>query len=116
MEVDIDNDTIHGSSKAPTEENNSEMSTEYERDRDLLKKIEEIIKPLCDTVQLTLEKKICSFDKSEFLKIYNPLSDQYFKFFPSLHLIIHIESGNMNIKLFFEHRRVLRETNVIESA
>ena len=112
MEVDIDNDTIHGSSKAPTEENNSEMSTEYERDRDLLKKIEEIIKPLCDTVQLTLEKKICSFDKSEFLKIYNPLSDQYFKFFPSLHLIIHIESGNMNIKLFFEHRRVLRETNV----
>ena len=41
MEVDIDNDTIHGSSKAPTEENNSEMSTEYERDRDLLHKIEE---------------------------------------------------------------------------
>ena len=112
MEVDIDNDTIHGSSKTPTEESGSELAAEYDRDRELLQKIEEIIKPLCDTVHLTLEKKMCSFDKSEFLKIYNPLSDQYFKFFPSLHLIIHIECGNLNIKLFFEHRRVLRETTV----
>ena len=70
MEVDIDNDTIHASSEAATEDSNSEMNTENERDRDMLQKIEEIIRPLCDTVHLTLEKKICSFDKSEFLKIF----------------------------------------------
>lgn len=114
MEVDIDSDTIHSLSKAALDDTRSEVSlgSENENDKNILQKIEEILKPLCDTVHLILEKKICSFDKSEFLKIYNPLSDQYFRFFPSLHLIIHIEAGNMNIRLFFEHRRVVREAIV----
>ena len=114
MEVDIDiAATLHSTSRGGAEDSRSDsdgsVSSHNENDRNLLQKIHDILKPLCDTVQLTLEKKICSFDKSEFLKIYNPLSDQYFKFFPNLHLIIHIAGGNLNIKLFFEHSRVVRE-------
>jgi len=84
-----------------------------EKDRlveNALKRVVDIVNPLCEAHQLELV--IRSTSESDFLKIYNPIPDQYFKFFPNLQLIIHTVGENLSLQLFSQHHRVIKETLV----
>ena len=77
---------------------------------DVLCQLFRILRPLCRSVNIVCERKVCNFDKSEFLRIYNPLSDKYYRYFPALQLIIFISDGTLGLRIFLEHKKVFKES------
>ena len=108
--TDEPHDIIAGEEEVITEDhtNNDDDNSQFS----LLSKIFNILRPLCHSVNLICEMKRSSLNNSDFVKIYNPLSDKYFKFFPTLHLIIFISKGNLFLRLFLEHKKVFKESFV----
>ena len=85
--------------------------TEADSDN-VLGQIDIILRPLCHSVNIVCERKVCNFDKSEFLRIYNPLSDKHHRFFPALELIVFITEGTLGLRVFLEHKKVFKESYV----
>jgi len=108
--TDEPHDIIAGEEEVVTEDHtdNDDDHSQFS----LLSKIFNILRPLCHSVNLICEMKRSSLNNSDFVKIYNPLSDKYFKFFPTLHLIIFISKGNLFLRLFLEHKKVFKESFV----
>ena len=88
----------------------SEPDTASEDSDDVLCQLFRILRPLCRSVNIVCERKVCNFDKSEFLRIYNPLSDKYYRYFPALQLIIFISDGTLGLRIFLEHKKVFKES------
>ena len=72
-----------------------------------------IVNPLCQSVNINCERLKCSSDNSDFLKIYNPLSDKYFKFFPTLQLIICIENETLFLRLYLQQKKLFKESCIV---
>ena len=103
MEIEGDENHVKGLTESDTVQEDSD---------DVLYQIFRILRPLCHSVNIVCERKVCNFDKSEFLRIYNPLSDKYYRYFPSLQLIIFITEGTLGLRLFLEHKKVFKESFV----
>jgi len=103
MEIEGDENPVKGLSEPDAVQEDSD---------DVLYQIFRILRPLCYSVSIVCERKVCTFDKSEFLRIYNPLSDKHYRYFPSLQLIIFISEGTLGLRLFLEHKKVFKESFV----
>ena len=75
-----------------------------------LQTIFSILKPLCESVRVHCEKK--TMNSKGWIQIYNPLSDMDLMFFPTLNLIIYIQKGTLYIKLYFQQRKIFRESTI----
>ena len=79
---------------------------------EILKKVYGIVKPICESVDISCEWKRSSTDHSGFIKVFNPKTDEYSPFFPLLHLIIYDSDGSLFIKLFYQQCKVFKKSEV----
>ena len=96
--------------ESPVKELSEPDTASSEDSDDVLCQLFRILRPLCRSVNIVCERKVCNFDKSEFLRIYNPLSDKYYRYFPALQLIIFISDGTLGLRIFLEHKKVFKES------
>eukprot|EP00092_Neocalanus_flemingeri_P017353 GFUD01018768.1.p1 GENE.GFUD01018768.1~~GFUD01018768.1.p1 ORF type:complete len:754 (+),score=168.65 GFUD01018768.1:140-2263(+) len=75
-----------------------------------LRRVVEFVKPLCEANHLNIVLR--SSSGSDYLKISNPIPDQYLKFFPNLQLIIHDVGDSLSLQLFSQHHKLFKETVV----
>jgi len=73
-----------------------------------LRRVFEVVKPLCNVNHLD----ILLSPSTDYLKIFNPRTDQYLKFFPNLELIIRVTGENLCLQLFHLHHKLFKETQV----
>jgi len=73
-----------------------------------LRRVFEIVKPLCEVNHLN----IILSSSTDYVKISNPVSDQYLKYFPNLQLVIRIVGENLCLQLFHLHHKLFKETLV----
>ena len=90
------------------------QSTESSVD-EILRKVYGIVKPICESVDISCEWLGRDTDKSGFIKIFNPKTDKMSPFFPTLHLIIYDIDGILFIKLFYQQCQVFKKS-VIKDA
>ena len=90
------------------------QSTESSVD-EILRKVYGIVKPICESVDISCEWLGRDKEKSGFIKIFNPKTDKISPFFPTLHLIIYDTDGFLFIKLFYQQCQVFKKS-VIKDA
>ena len=75
-----------------------------------LEKVYFLLKPLCKEHKMEIEKKTTCHDKTDFLELFNPMFTKHLRYFPTIHLILFINQGNLHFKIFFRQKEVLKET------
>ena len=100
---------IAAEEEVTTEEDNVKASNE-----DVLNQIQTILESRCQIRNLVCERRVMSDSrtmiKTEFLNIFNPISDALF--FPNLHLVIFMKEQDLILRIFIDGRKVFRESLV----
>ena len=83
---------------------------------EILKKVYGIVKPICENVDISCEWQRNNTVQSGYIKIFNPKTDKFSPFFPTLNLIIYDTDGSLFIKLFYQQCKVFKKSVVKDAS
>ena len=81
-------------------------------DDNIMIKVYNCLAPLCQNMNFCCDLLTSTLDNSDFLKIYNPQSDKFYKYFPALHMIVFTVEGNLFLRIYRDHKQIFKEKTI----